>query len=513
MSPKASAASTSASAPAVPASAAWEAVIGLEVHVQLLTASKMFCRCPNRFGADPNTLICPVCLGYPGTLPVANHHAVDLAVKLALALGCQVRPVSIFARKNYFYPDLPKGYQISQYDRPLAEQGSLPLTHHARSIRIERLHLEEDAGKLLHEGPGGLLAPGQSLVDFNRCGVPLVEIVSHPDMASAAEAQDYLQTLHQLLLYTGTSDGNMEEGSLRCDANVSVRRRGDARLGTKAEVKNLNSFRNIGRAVEHEIARQIAQLEGGGRVVQETRSFDAETGATHTLRSKEEAHDYRYFPEPDLPPLALAPERLAALAAELPELPWVRRARLQERFRLPAADALVLTQARDLADYYEAAVALSPGTPAAGKAIANWVMTEVLRERKERKQGSLDEILPPAGLAALVAMVESGTISNSAAKEVFAAIRGTGEEPAAAVARLGLGQVSDESLIESWIAEVIQEHAGTVAQFQAGKTQTLGFLVGQAMKRSGGRAEPKTVQRLMRQALQHEPVAGLPAAG
>jgi aspartyl-tRNA(Asn)/glutamyl-tRNA(Gln) amidotransferase subunit B len=488
----------------------YEPVIGLEVHVQLLTASKMFCRCPNRFGAEPNTLICPVCLGYPGTLPVANRHAVDLAAKLAAALGCEIRPTSIFARKNYFYPDLPKGYQISQYDRPLAEHGQLPLTHHPKSVRIERLHLEEDAGKLLHEAPGGLALPGQSLVDFNRCGVPLVEIVSHPDMASAAEAQDYLQTLHQLLLYTETSDGNMEEGSLRCDANVSVRRRGETRFGTKAEIKNLNSFRNVGRAIEHEIARQTEVLRSGGRVVQETRSFDADSGATRTLRSKEEAHDYRYFPEPDLPPLALSPERIAALRAALPELPWQRRARLQAGWELPAADALVLTQSRDLADYFEAALATagrSAGRAASAKGIANWVMTEVLRERKESKQ-PLDRILAPARLAALVAMVEEGKLSSSAAKEVFAAIRGSDEEPAVASARLGLAQVSDQTQIERWIDEVVEEHGGPVAQYRAGKTQTLGFLVGQVMKRSGGRAEPKMVQSLLRQAL----ARGEPAA-
>src|ERR1700730_1391245 len=322
----------------------YEPVIGLEVHVQLLTRTKMFCRCPNRFGAEPNTLICPVCLGYPGTLPVINRHAVDLAAKLAAALGCEIRASSVFARKNYFYPDLPKGYQISQFDRPLAEHGQLPLTHHGKSVRIERLHLEEDAGKLLHEAPGGFALPGQSLVDFNRCGVPLVEIVSHPDMTSAAEAQDYLQTLHQLLLYTETSDGNMEEGSLRCDANVSVRRRGETRLGTKSEIKNLNSSRNVGRAIEHEIGRHIDLLDGGGRVAQDTRSFDADSGTTRTLRSKEEAHDYRYFPEPDLPPLALSAERIVDLRAVLPELPWERRARFQSRFELPAADALVLSQ-------------------------------------------------------------------------------------------------------------------------------------------------------------------------
>jgi aspartyl-tRNA(Asn)/glutamyl-tRNA(Gln) amidotransferase subunit B len=489
---------------------AYEPVIGLEVHVQLLTATKLFCRCPNRFGAEPNTLVCPVCLGYPGTLPVANRQAVDLAVKLAAALGCEIRALSVFARKNYFYPDLPKGYQISQYDQPLAEHGQLPLTHHPKSVRIERLHLEEDAGKLLHEAPGGLALPGQSLVDFNRCGVPLVEIVSLPDMSSAAEAQDYLQTMHQLLLYTETSDGNMEEGSLRCDANVSVRRRGDTRFGTKTEIKNLNSFRNVGRAIEHEIARQVELLAGGGRVAQETRSFDADTGTTRTLRSKEEAHDYRYFPEPDLPPLVLAAERVAALRAALPELPWRRRERLQASHQLPAADALVLTQSRDLADYYEAAVAaaLSSGAGASAKGIANWVMTEVLRERKESRQ-PLYRILRPERLAALVAMVEAGKLSSSAAKEVFAAVRGSDEEPAAASARLGLAQVGDEAQIERWIDEVVEQHAGPVAQYRAGKLQILGFLVGQVMKRSGGRAEPKTVQRLLREALARgEPVSG-----
>jgi aspartyl-tRNA(Asn)/glutamyl-tRNA(Gln) amidotransferase subunit B len=480
----------------------WEAVIGLEVHVQLLTASKMFCRCPNRFGEPPNTLICPVCLGYPGALPVVNRHAVDLAVELALALGCDVRETSVFARKNYFYPDLPKGYQISQYDRPLAESGSLPLSAHDKRVGIERLHLEEDAGKLLHEAPGGGALPGQSLVDFNRCGVPLVEIVSRPDMASAAEAADYLQTLHQLLLYTGTSDGNMEEGSLRCDANVSVRPAGESRLGTKTEVKNLNSFRNVARAIEHEIERQVALLEAGGRVVQETRSFDASTGATRLLRTKEEAHDYRYFPEPDLPPLAVSPARIAELRAGLPELPWERRARFAEQYGLSAADARVLSGARDLADYYERAVAALPGNP---KGVANWVLGEVLRELKERR-AEVAGAVAPERLAALVALVDAGKLSNSAAKEVLAGIWTSGEEPAAAVERLGLGQVSDASQIERWIEEVLDQHAGPAAQYRAGKTQTLGFLVGQVMKRSGGRAQPSRVQQLLREALEREPV-------
>ncbi len=485
------------------AHADYEAVIGLEVHVQLLTETKMFCRCPNRFGAPQNTLVCPVCLGYPGALPVPNRHAVDLAAKLALSLGCEVHPASVFARKNYFYPDLPKGYQISQFDKPLAEGGRLPLAQHDKTVRLERLHLEEDAGKLLHEAPGGGALPGQSLVDFNRCGVPLVEIVSRPDMASAAEAQDYLQTLHQLLLYTGTSDGNMEEGSLRCDANVSVRRKGEARLGTKAEVKNVNSFRNVARAVEHEIERQIAVLESGGRVMQETRSFDADSGVTRLLRSKEEAHDYRYFPEPDLPPLILAAARIAELQAALPELPWQRRARFVSQYGLPAGDAQVLTTARELADYYEAAAAALPANP---KGIANWVMGEVLRDVKERKV-ELEATITPERLAALVALVDAGKLSNSAAKEVFAAVAATGDDPVSAVERLGLAQVSDTSQIERWIEEVVEQNAGPVAQYRAGKTQTIGFLVGQVMKRSGGRAEPKTVQQLLRQALEREPVA------
>ncbi len=483
----------------------WEAVIGLEVHVQLRTETKMFCRCPNRFGAEPNTLICPVCLGYPGTLPIPNRHAVDLAVVLARALGCTVHERSIFARKNYFYPDLPKGYQISQYDRPLAEGGELPLSTAERSIRVHRLHLEEDAGKLLHEAPGGYALPGKSLVDFNRCGVPLVEIVSEPDLRSADEAHDYLQTLHRVLLYTGASDGNMEEGSLRCDANVSIRPAGESRLGTKVEVKNVNSFRNVARAIEHEIARQAAVLEAGERVVQETRSFDAGAGTTRTLRSKEEAHDYRYFPEPDLPPLDLAPERIAGLIATLPELPWARRARFIAQFGLSPVDARELTTARELADYFERAVACLPEQP---KALANWVVNEVRRELKERK-AEIAEAMPVERLAALVGMIERGEVSSSAAKEVFAAIWTSGEDPAAAADRLGLRQVSDDGEIERWVGEVLAEFPSQAEQFRAGKVQVLAFLVGQVMKRSAGRAQPKKVQESIRAAL--ETPAGPPA--
>jgi aspartyl-tRNA(Asn)/glutamyl-tRNA(Gln) amidotransferase subunit B len=474
----------------------WEAVIGLEVHVQLRTATKMFCRCPNRFGAAPNSLVCPVCLGYPGTLPVVNGAAVDLAVKLALALGCTVRERSIFARKNYFYPDLPKGYQISQFDAPLATGGELPLAGRDQPVRIHRLHLEEDAGKLLHEAPGGAQLPGKSLVDFNRCGVPLVEIVSEPDLRSAAEAQDYMQSLHQVLLYTGVSDGNMEEGSLRCDANVSVRRPGEP-LGTKTEVKNLNSFRYVARALEHEIERQTELLESGRRVVQETRSFDAAQGTTRTLRSKEEAHDYRYFPEPDLPPLAVPAEVIARLRAELPELPWARRYRLVEQYALSREDAQVLTAARELADYFEAAAA---ALPAHARAVANWVRGPLLGALKERRS-ELSQAPPPARLAELVGLVESGAISNTAAKDVLAAVWDSGEAPQQAVDRLGLRQVSDEGELRRWVEAVVGENPQQAAQYRAGKAQLLGFFVGQVMKRSAGRAEPRRVQELVRDVL------------
>jgi aspartyl-tRNA(Asn)/glutamyl-tRNA(Gln) amidotransferase subunit B len=474
-----------------------EAVIGLEVHVQLRTDTKIFCRCPNRFGAEPNTLVCPVCLGYPGTLPVLNGAAVDRAIELALALGSTVHERSVFARKNYFYPDLPKGYQISQYDAPLATGGELPLQLHDKRVRVHRLHLEEDAGKLLHEVPGGGALPGRSLVDFNRCGVPLVEIVTEPDLASAAEAEDFLRALHQLLLYTGTSDGNMEEGSLRCDANVSVRAAGETRLGTKTEVKNLNSFRNVARAIEHEIARQTRLVAAGERIIQETRGFDAEAGVTRPQRSKEEAHDYRYFPEPDLPPLVVNAERLAARGAALPELPWQRRARLAAAHGLAAEDARVLTTARALADYFEAAAAAHPANP---RAVANWIKGPLLGALNERR-APLDAAPPPERLAALVALVDAGDLSHTAAKEVLAAIWESGEEPAAAADRLGLRQVSDEAAIGAWIDEVVEAFPDQVAQLRAGKEQVLGFLVGQVMKRSGGRAEPRQVRERLRRSI------------
>ena len=475
----------------------WEPVIGLEVHVHLKTRSKIFCRCENRFGADPNTLVCPVCLGYPGTLPVLNARAVELAATLALALGCEVAERSVFARKNYFYADLPKGYQISQFDRPLAMRGLLPLADSPRAIRVHRLHLEEDAGKLLHEWPGGGPTDGVSLVDFNRCGVPLVEIVSEPEIASAAEAEDYLRSLHQVLLFTGASDGNLEEGSLRCDANVSLRRPGEERLGTKVEVKNLNSFKHVAHAVDYEILRQAAVLDAGGTIPQETRSFDAESGRTRTLRGKEAAHDYRYFPDPDLPLLQLAAERLAELAADLPEMPSKRRTRLVEELGLPATDARDLVAQRELADYFEAVVAAAPALP---RAAANWVRNDVARELKER-QATIESAIAPQRLAEVLLLVENGEVSSGAARELLREIWTTDESAAAAMARLGLAQVRDETQLVAWVQEVLEKSPSQVAQVREGRTQVLGFLVGQVMKRSAGRAEPRRVQELVKAAL------------
>jgi aspartyl-tRNA(Asn)/glutamyl-tRNA(Gln) amidotransferase subunit B len=475
----------------------YEAVVGLEVHVHLKTRTKIFCRCLNQFGAAPNTLVCPVCAGYPGSLPVLNREAVHLAVRLALALGCRVNPHSTFARKNYFYADLPKGYQISQFEEPIASGGALPLAQHAKTVAIHRLHLEEDAGKLLHETPGGGALPGQSLVDLNRCGVPLVEIVSAPDLTSAAEAQDYLQTLHQVLLYTGTSDGNMEEGSLRCDANVSVRPVGQSALGTKVEVKNLNSFRNLAKSIEYEIERQSGRLYSGHAVVQETRTFDAALGTTRPMRGKEEAHDYRYFPEPDLPPLLLDAERLGSLVRALPELPWERRARFQGEYGLSPDDARLLASTPELADYFEAAVRHSPSS---AKAIGNWVSSSVLRELKTRRAG-VGRALDPERLARLVKLVEEGALSGLGAKEVLAAIWDSGEEPAAAMARMGLAQVRDAGEIADWVGGVLRDHPAPVAQYLDGKTKALGFLVGEAMKRSGGRADPRGVREALVAAL------------
>ncbi|MCP3959223.1 MAG: Asp-tRNA(Asn)/Glu-tRNA(Gln) amidotransferase subunit GatB [bacterium] len=478
----------------------YETVIGLEVHVQLGTATKLFCRCPNRFGEPPNTLTCPVCLGYPGTLPVLNGQAVDLAIRLALALGAEVRRRSVFARKNYFYPDLPKGYQISQFDLPLAENGSLSLTRHHRTARIRRLHLEEDAGKLLHEMPGGGVLSGASLVDFNRCSVPLVEIVSEPDLRAPAEAQDYLQTLRQVLLYTAVSDANMEEGSLRCDANVSIRPVGSSTLGTRSEIKNLNSFRHVAKALELEVARQTRLVESGGEVVQETRTFDADAGVTRPMRGKEESHDYRYFPEPDLPPLILDAGRIEEATGALPELPWDLRERLITQFDLQVEDALTLTATPALAAYLECVASTYPGKP---RTVANWLKTEILRELKSRK-ADVEAAIEPQRLARLLTMVDDGRLSTGAAKRVLTEIWDSDESAAEAAERLGLLQIRDEAIMSGWVRQVVDEHPRQAAEYRAGKHRVAGFFVGRVMQLSEGRAEPRLVQRLLRQALLHE---------
>jgi aspartyl-tRNA(Asn)/glutamyl-tRNA(Gln) amidotransferase subunit B len=478
-------------------SVAWEPVIGLEIHAQLRTATKIFCGCAARFGAAPNHDVCPVCLGLPGALPVLNGHAVDLAVAAALALGCTVHEQSIFARKNYFYPDLPKGYQISQYDRPLATGGAVLVEAGGatRPIRLTRIHMEEDAGKSVHEGFAD--SDRRTYVDYNRAGVPLIEIVSEPDLRTPTEAAHFFETVRALLVWIGANDGNMEEGSLRCDANVSVRPGGDAPFGTKVEVKNLNSFRYLQKALEYEITRQIDAVAHGERVVQETRLFDSALGRTFSMRSKEEAHDYRYFPEPDLPPVLVPEARRARVAAAMPELPDARRARFVRDYALPEYDAGVLTEQRGLADYFEA-VAAAAGNP---KAASNWVMGEVLRTLKAREATIAEVGVSAAALGGLIRLVDAGTISTTVAKAVFEQMYGTGREAAAIVAEQGLAQVSDDGALGTLVADVLSRHGDTVAQYRGGRKQAFGFLVGEAMKASGGKADPKRLSQLLRSAL------------
>jgi aspartyl-tRNA(Asn)/glutamyl-tRNA(Gln) amidotransferase subunit B len=468
----------------------WETVIGLEVHVQLKTRSKMFCGCSTAFGDPPNTNVCPVCLGLPGALPAPNAEAMRLATLGALALGCTVHHESIFARKNYFYPDLPKGYQISQYDRPLATEGRVWFESPDRgrvAVRIERLHVEEDAGKSLHER-----VPGRTAVDLNRAGVPLAEIVSGPDLRSPAEARAYLTMLRQLLVYTGVSDCNMELGSLRVDANLSIRRPGEP-LGTKTEVKNMNSFAGVERALEAERARQMAILDRGERVRQVTLLFNAATGEVVPTRSKEESKDYRYFPDPDLPPLVLDAEWVEARRGELPELPDAKRERLAAQHGLPAYDARVLSNERAVADYFEAVVAAG----AEPKAAANWVMGDVMTGYNET--GAL--AVAPETLAELIGLVRDGVVSHQAGKRVYAEIAASGEAPRAAAERLGLVQVKDEGALAGWVDEVLAAHPGEVARFRGGEAKLMGFFVGQVMKRSQGKADPKGVQPLLAERL------------
>jgi aspartyl-tRNA(Asn)/glutamyl-tRNA(Gln) amidotransferase subunit B len=470
----------------------WETVIGLEVHVQLRTRTKMFCADRTSFGDPPNTNVCPVCLGLPGALPVPNAEAIRLATRAALALGCTVHPTSVFARKNYFYPDLPKGYQISQFDRPLATGGAVAFESPERGriqVGITRLHVEEDAGKLLHDR-----FPGKTAVDLNRAGIPLAEIVGEPDLRSPAEARAYLTALRQILVYAGASECSMEQGSLRVDANISIRRPGDPKLGTKTEVKNMNSFANVERALEAERSRQVALVEGGKRVEQVTLLFNAASGQVKPTRSKEESHDYRYFPDPDLPPLVLTPAFIDEQRAALPELPDAKRARLEAAYGIPPYDARVITSEVELARYFESVVRAG----ADAKVAANWVMADVMTSFNQQQGFPV----APGRLAALIGLVQAGTLSHQAAKRIYTELaRSTEEDPAAVAKRLGLVQVSDRGALAGWVEEVIAAHPGEVARFRSGETKLMAFFVGQVMKRSKGKADPKGVQPVLQERL------------
>jgi aspartyl-tRNA(Asn)/glutamyl-tRNA(Gln) amidotransferase subunit B len=472
----------------------YEAVIGLEVHAQLKTASKIFCGCSTKFGSGPNSQTCQICIGMPGVLPVLNKTAMDYIIKTGLAMNCKVAPYSRFARKNYFYPDLPKGYQISQYELPVCEGGHIEFLVNGETKRVglTRIHLEEDAGKNLHEG-----IEGASHVDLNRTGVPLMEIVSEPDIRSAEEAAEYMRKLRAILRYIDVCDGNMEEGSLRCDANVSIRPVGQAEFGTRAELKNMNSFKNVQKAIEYEIKRQTKVLEDGGRVVQETRLWDANQGITLSMRGKEEAHDYRYFPEPDLVPVEVSKEWLDEIRATLPELPDAKRARFVAQYGIPDYDAMVLTESIAMANYYEEAVKLS-GQP---KLASNWVMGDVMREIKNAGIEIEDCPLEPARLAGMLKLMESGTISGKIAKTVFEEMYKSGKDAQTIVNEKGLIQITDESAIEKVIDEIIAANPGNVAGYRAGKTQLLGFFVGQAMKATSGKANPAMVNELLKKKL------------
>jgi aspartyl-tRNA(Asn)/glutamyl-tRNA(Gln) amidotransferase subunit B len=474
-----------------------EPVIGLEIHAQLLTATKIFCGCSTAFGAPPNTHVCPVCLGLPGALPVLNRTVVAYAAKAGLALGCTIQRASVFARKNYFYPDLPKGYQISQYELPLAIAGAVEYdsADGPRRVGITRVHLEEDAGKSLHEGFPD--SDRYTYVDFNRSGVPLIEIVTEPDLRSAAQAGEFFSRLRAILVAIGVNDGNMEEGSLRCDANVSVRPAGASAFGVKTEVKNLNSFRYVQRAIEHEIERQIEVLSSGGRVIQETRLWDSGAGRTIAMRSKEEAHDYRYFPEPDLPPLVVTDTWIDQVRGTLPELPDARRRRFVSQYALPEYDAALLTQSPALADYFERTAAVAGNA----KGASNWIMGELTRKMNELGVDVERAPLAPDALAGLIRLVDSGTISGPIAKDVFEKMCASGRAAAEIVESEGLSRIDDEAALEAAVRDVLSKNEAAIAQFRAGKQQTFGFLVGQVMKATRGKGNPELVNRLLKRAL------------
>lgn len=480
----------------------FQVVLGLEVHAQLLTRTKIFCGCPTTFGGEPNTRVCPVCLGLPGVLPVLNRQVVEYAVLTGLALGCTIREKSVFARKNYFYPDLPKGYQISQYEAPICEGGGLSFTVDGaeRHVRLTRIHMEEDAGKLLHD----VAADGGSGVDLNRAGVPLLEIVSEPDLRSADEAVEYLKALRAILLTLGVNDGNLEEGSFRCDANVSVMRKGATQYGTRAEIKNMNSFRYLKQAVEYEVRRQVELVEAGQPVVQETRLFDPARGETRSMRSKEDAHDYRYFPEPDLPPVVVTPEVVARVRAALPELPRARAARYVADHGLSPADAAILVADKALADFFDATVALRGGAAEPARKAANWLVGEVARLVNETGLPVAAWKLTPAHLAAVLALLDGGAINGPGAKVVVEEVFRTGAEPAAVVKEKGLTQVSDSGAIEAVVDEVLAAAPAEVERHRSGKKDLTGFFVGQIMKALKGKGNPAVVNALLKKKLSGE---------
>jgi len=483
--------------PSVASRTAYEPVIGLEVHVQLLTASKIFCSCSTRFGAPPNTNVCPVCLGMPGALPVLNRKAVEFATMAAMALNCRINETSIFARKNYFYPDLPKGYQISQYDKPLAERGFIEVGSDKKKIGITRVHLEEDAGKSLHEGFPD--SDEKTAIDLNRTGVPLIEIVSEPDIATPDEAYEYLTRLKEIILYTGVSDCNMEEGSLRCDANVSVRRRGQTELGTKAEIKNVNSFRFIREALVYEIARQIEVVESGGKIVQETRLYNSHEGKTYSMRSKEQAHDYRYFPEPDLLPLVVDEKWKAEITKTLPELPEARRARFVKEYAITEYDAQVLTVSKSLADQFESAAKAAKNP----KRVANLVQSELMGRLKARGAEIEQSPISMKGVAVSADLVECGAISGKMLKDLYDLSFERNKDFPEVYEEEGRPQQStDTSALEKIIDEILAANPKQLEQYRTGKKTMLGFFVGQVMKASKGQANPQLVNELLTKKLE-----------
>ncbi|MFH0789522.1 MAG: Asp-tRNA(Asn)/Glu-tRNA(Gln) amidotransferase subunit GatB [Pseudomonadota bacterium] len=473
----------------------WEAVIGLEVHAQLLTDSKIFCGCSTRFGAEPNTHTCPVCLGLPGSLPVLNKKVVEYTLRMALATHCSIAPYSLLARKNYFYPDLPKGYQISQYEYPLAEKGWIDIEVNGRGKRvgITRIHIEEDAGKLIHDEVRPV-----SYVDYNRTGVPLIEIVGEPDLRIPEEAGEYLRRLREILRYLEICDGNMEEGSFRCDANISMRPAGALEFGTKTELKNMNSFKHVEKALEFEIRRQRAVLEEGGKLVQETRLWDVARGVTLSMRGKEEAHDYRYFPDPDLIPLEVNQEWIEAVRQKLPELPEARRRRFIGQYGLPEHDAQVLTSSKALAGYFEDCVRLHPQP----KTVSNWIMVELIRELKREEQDIEQSPVSPENLAALLDLIREGVISGKIAKAVFEEMFATGRSPKTIVHDRGLIQVTDGGQIRAVIEEVLQANPDKLADYKNGKTKLFGYFVGEVMKKTQGKANPKIVNEILKKQIE-----------